>query len=718
MLTTPASIALGLAFIVLGGINVWLVLEAWARVKAAKTSSRMLALHRIGGYIFIGLFFVMAYFMVARLRDGGADMSPGVETHLALAMVLSPLLFIKVLIARYYKTQQGLLMPIGLTIFVLAFVLIASTTGPYLARSSKVEQVSIDLGNVPPVKIDLNQAAGLVQKRCAKCHTLDRVMGARKDARGWLATVNRMRSIPGAGISEADAQTIVSWLASQNKPQGSEKAARMEVARALVDQRCGRCHTLDRIYKTVQTPEQWRETVSRMVEYAAGSTGALQPGEDQQIIEYLSATQTPEAATQRKAQAAAASLSGRNLTGQKAATNLPHAAPPSRNDGTTIAFISVVFVAVVTLVVRRPGPRAVAATKPTVQLQGPGTSALRSSSVPLLLQLVQITQQTADSKTLRFAVNGPRRLDALPGQFLTFSFLFDGKKETRCYSISSSPARSGYIEITPKRLNHGCVSRFLNDRASLGMTVEATGPFGQFCFHPADRDKNLVLLAAGSGITPMMAILRYIDDLCLETDATLLYFVRTAQDIIFHQELDQLRTRLKNFRYHVLLSRPDSEWSGARGHISGEFVSKAVPEINGQVFFLCGPPLFMQAARGILTDLGVAPDRIRQEMFGRPEAELKPIELRGAETGFTIQFARSDRTGAILEGQTLLQVAAENGIEIPSACRQGQCGTCKTRLLNGHVRMTAEYGLDSESKAMGFVLTCVGHAEGDVTLDA
>jgi ferredoxin len=105
-------------------------------------------------------------------------------------------------------------------------------------------------------------------------------------------------------------------------------------------------------------------------------------------------------------------------------------------------------------------------------------------------------------------------------------------------------------------------------------------------------------------------------------------------------------------------------------------------------------------------------------MFGRQQAELKPIELRGAESGFTIRFARSDRTGAILEGQTLLQVAAENGIEIPSACRQGQCGTCKTRLLNGHVRMTAEYGLDSESKAMGFVLTCVGHAEGDVTLDA
>jgi ferredoxin-NADP reductase/mono/diheme cytochrome c family protein len=718
MLTASASIGLGVAFIMLAGINVRLVLEAWARVKAAKASSRMLALHRIGGYLFIGLFFVMAYFMVARLRNGGADTSPTLSIHLALAMILSPLLFIKVLIARYYKTQQGLLMPIGLSIFVLAFVLIASTAGPYLARVSKIEQVSIDPGHVPPVRIDLNQASDLMQKRCSKCHNLDRVVGARKDARGWLATVSRMRSIPGAGISETDAQTIVSWLASQNRPEGPDKAAQMEVARALVDQRCGRCHTLDRVYKTVQSPEQWRETVSRMVDYAAGSTGALQPGDDEQIIDYLRATQTPAAATQRKAQAAAALLAGRSLVEQKTALSPIPSAPLSRFDGKTVGFVSVVCLAVVTLVVRRPGPRAWAATKPTMQLQAAGAVASRSSNAPFLLQLVQITQQTPDSKTLRFLVSGPHKPDALPGQFLTFWFLFDGKKEARCYSICSSPARSGYVEITPKRLSNGCVSRYLNDRASIGMTVEATGPFGRFCLNPADRDKGLVLVAAGSGITPMMAILRYIDDLCLEAQATLLYCVRTSRDIIFHDELNDLQKRLKNFRYHLLLSQPDPEWPGARGHISGEFIRTAVPEIDGQVFFLCGPPLFMRAARGILTDLGVAPERIRQETFGNPGVELKPLESRGVETGFTVEFARSQRTGAVLEGQTLLQVAADNGIEIPSACRQGQCGTCKTRLLKGTVHMTAEEGLDLESKVQGFVLTCVGHAEEDVTLDA
>src|SRR6516165_10551236 len=103
MLTTYASLVLGFAFVLVGGVNVWLVLEAWSRVKATNASSRLLTLHRVGGYLFIALFCVMTYFMVVRLRSGAADTSATVTIHLALAMILSPLLFIKVLIARYYR---------------------------------------------------------------------------------------------------------------------------------------------------------------------------------------------------------------------------------------------------------------------------------------------------------------------------------------------------------------------------------------------------------------------------------------------------------------------------------------------------------------------------------------------------------------------------------------------------------------------------------------
>ena len=123
-------------------------------------------------------------------------------------------------------------------------------------------------------------------------------------------------------------------------------------------------------------------------------------------------------------------------------------------------------------------------------------------------------------------------------------------------------------------------------------------------------------------------------------------------------------------------------------------------------------------ARGILADLGVQPERIRQELFGGVGAEPKALAQTATESAFTVEFAKSGKTCTVLEGQTLLETAAEAGVQIPSACRQGQCGTCKTRLLKGQVRMTAENGLDPESKSLGFVLTCVGHAEGSVSLDA
>jgi hypothetical protein len=336
-LTPSISLAIGLAFVLLGGLNVWLVLEAWSAVRATK-ASWMIALHRIGGYLFIGLFCVMTYFMVARLRGGKADNSATVTIHLALAVILSPMLFIKVLIARYYRNQHNLLMAVGLAIFVLSFVLIASTAGPYLARASRVEQVSLDPGHAQPVTIDLNQTGDLMQKRCSKRHNLDRVVGARKDAQGWATTVEHMRLITGAGISQAEAQTIISFLASQNRPHGSEATAKREVARALVDQRCGRCHSLDRVYKTVQTAAEWRETVSRMVGYAAGSAGALQPGEDQQVIDYLAETQTPEAAAKRKAEADVAASSGKSLVPVKATpAPVAPAATVSRYDRRTIA---------------------------------------------------------------------------------------------------------------------------------------------------------------------------------------------------------------------------------------------------------------------------------------------------------------------------------------------------------------------------------------------
>jgi ferredoxin-NADP reductase len=335
---------------------------------------------------------------------------------------------------------------------------------------------------------------------------------------------------------------------------------------------------------------------------------------------------------------------------------------------------------------------------------------------PMRLLLSQIDQQTHDTKTLRFEILDERRLRAKPGQFLTFQWTIDGQRVRRSYTVSSSPVHENYVEITPKRMGNGCVSIFLNERAKPGLAVEASGPYGRFYFDET-LHKSIVLIAAGSGITPMISMLRYIDDLELATHVTLLYCVRTGADIIFENELARLSRSLPNFKYELCLSRPDPSWKGRSGRLTEEFVFQNVTDLDSPTFFLCGPKGFMDDARHILSTLGVAQDRILQESFGesKPSTESRPLEAGTVET---VVFLHSEKVCQVSSGSTLLDLAERNGVQIPFGCRQGQCGTCATRVLSGTVQMDVESGLTAEQKNAGYVLPCVSRAEGTVVLSA
>jgi ferredoxin-NADP reductase len=335
---------------------------------------------------------------------------------------------------------------------------------------------------------------------------------------------------------------------------------------------------------------------------------------------------------------------------------------------------------------------------------------------PMRLLLSQIEQQTHDTKTLRFQVPGERRFCAKPGQFLTFQWTINGQRVRRSYTVSSSPVDENHVEITPKRIENGYVSVFLNERAKPGLTVEASGPYGRFYFDET-LHQSIVLIAAGSGITPMISMLRYIDDHKLTTPVTLLYCVRTAADIIFESELSRLSRSLPNFKHALCLSRPDPAWKGHSGRLTEEFVSQYVTDPNSPTFFLCGPKGFMDNARQILLTLGVNQDRILRESFGesKPSAEFRPLEAGTVET---VVFLHSEKVCQVSSGSTLLDLAERNGIQIPFGCRQGQCGTCATRVVSGTVQMDVEAGLTAEQKNAGYVLPCVSRAEGTVVLSA
>jgi ferredoxin-NADP reductase len=365
---------------------------------------------------------------------------------------------------------------------------------------------------------------------------------------------------------------------------------------------------------------------------------------------------------------------------------------------------------------RQPRASVEASGLPEISMRLTPLTNHENAKSPIRLLLSQIEQQTHDTKTLRFQVLDKRLLCAKPGQFLTFQWMIEGQRVTRSYTISSSPVHENYVEITPKRMENGFVSVFLNELAKPGLTVEASGPYGQFYFDER-LHKSIVLIAAGSGITPMISMLRYINDLELATPVTLLYCVRTRADIIFENELVTLRRSLPNFKYDVCLSKPDPTWKGRSGRLTEEFVSQYVTDLNSPTFFLCGPKGFMDNARQILSTLSVNPDRILQESFGESirSTKSRPLETRTVET---VVFIHSQKVCQASAESSLLDLAERNDVHIPFGCRQGLCGTCATRVLSGNVQMDVEGGLTAEQKNAGYVLPCVSRAEGTVVLAA
>ena len=372
----------------------------------------------------------------------------------------------------------------------------------------------------------------------------------------------------------------------------------------------------------------------------------------------------------------------------------------------SIAVISTVAGILITLLLRR--------SRDTNRLNGTNGLAPRTNS--FILQLARVQRQTADAKTLRFLLPPNRPLSFRPGQFLNFQWEIDGKPVQRCYSICSSPTQTGYIEITPKQNPNGYVSVFLNQNASIGLTVEASDPMGQFFFDEAEH-RRIVLIAGGSGITPFRSMLRYIDDRCLPTEVTLLYFVRTRKDVIFEADLKLLQSRLPNFHLLTVLSQPDPEWIGLTGHLTRDLIEINVEDIPSRTFFLCGPPAMMKSARELLQSLNVSPARIKQESFGAAPTP-GPADQNQVIQMALVEFARSKQTRMTSSSATLLEIADTCGIRLPFGCRQGCCGTCATKLLKGRVHMQREEGLTPELKQAGYILPCVSHAQCDVTIDA
>ncbi|MDN5895799.1 MAG: FAD-binding oxidoreductase, partial [Nocardioides sp.] len=309
------------------------------------------------------------------------------------------------------------------------------------------------------------------------------------------------------------------------------------------------------------------------------------------------------------------------------------------------------------------------------------------------------------------------------GQHLVISHQIAGQRIERCYTIASPPTRSGTLTITIKRHPDGVLSNWLHDTLRPGDRMRARGPYGEFSLraHPGER---LLFLAAGSGLTPAMSMMRTLADTGSEVDVAFAYSARTPADIIFRRELAALPEQGLRIRSAIMCEEdaPGEHWDGPKGRLSPELLAWLVPDLASREVFLCGPPGYMGAAIGILDGLGLAPDRIHQESFdlgavAGPFADVDPasaVESRPVR----IELRLSGTQITCPADSTVLDAVLDAGVILQSSCRQGLCGTCKLTLLEGEVDMRHQGGIRPREIGRGMFLPCCSRPLGDLVLEA
>ncbi len=350
------------------------------------------------------------------------------------------------------------------------------------------------------------------------------------------------------------------------------------------------------------------------------------------------------------------------------------------------------------------------------------------------LYVTEIIQDTHNVYTFRLQGDPLCRFVYWPGQFCTLVLNIDGKKVVRSYSISSSPTRPFVLEFTVKRVPGGLVSNWLPDHVKVGDRLELAGPKGRFCLVPGQIPKKLLFLSAGSGITPLMSMSRWLCDLSANVDVKFLNSIQAPQDLVFRSELEMLASRhTRTFQSVVTTTSRVSApgWSGFSGRINGEMLQRVAPDLPERMVYLCGPEGFMRAARELLDGMGFNLQNLHSESFA-PTRSHSDESVQGTEsaagapaandnatdsaTVVSVEFARAGKRVRASKQLPLLDIAEAHGVELEYGCRVGNCGECKVKLLHGKAS-GGETSLSEEERSAGYVLSCVATPDGDCVVD-
>jgi 3-ketosteroid 9alpha-monooxygenase subunit B len=322
------------------------------------------------------------------------------------------------------------------------------------------------------------------------------------------------------------------------------------------------------------------------------------------------------------------------------------------------------------------------------------------------LTVAQVIDETAEAKSIVFDVPAPLK-DAFaykPGQFLTLRIPCTEEGLLRCYSLSSAPEIDARLCVTVKRVAGGRASNWICDELRAGTAVDVLPPAGMFV--PKSLDEDVLLLAGGSGITPVLSIAKTVLDKG-KGNVTLVYANRDEKSIIFSEVLRELGRRYP--RRLTVLHWLDS----VQGVPGSEQLQSLLAPWSGVRCFICGPAAFMESARAALTALEVPRDRIHIERFisldAQPTAAVPAADVEAA-AGSALEVLLDGTAHSITAGtgETLLESMLRAGLQAPHSCRTGSCGACMCKVEKGEVKLRGNNVLDSEDLAEGWTLACQG----------
>lgn len=339
------------------------------------------------------------------------------------------------------------------------------------------------------------------------------------------------------------------------------------------------------------------------------------------------------------------------------------------------------------------------------------------------LKVKQIVRETRDAISIVFE-QPEKKIAYKAGQFLTLILPINGKEVRRAYSLCSSPVVDADLAVSVKRVDKGLMSNWLVDNLKAGDRVKVLEPMGQFTteYHSGNK-RHLVMFAGGSGITPMMSIIK--TTLALEPNSmcSLIYCNRDIDSIIFKDQLDKLQT-VDQGRLHVIhiLDNAPMNWQGYSGLLNHDMLTRLferIPDwgLDKTTYLMCGPEGMMKNVETLLAARSIPEAKIFKESFVQGTIDKQP-KKEPAASGNTahevkILYDGQEYKFQVEPNRTILETALDLGIDLPYSCQSGLCTACRGKALSGKVKLDEEEGLSASERAEGYVLTCVGHPVTD-----